>query len=682
MRTLGSAARTVTEFLVLWLISAAALMVIDAVLPGVELASTGAPGPLGSAPSALALALLFGLLSTVLWPILLRAMLWVGPALLFLFVFVGSGLIMLLSVRILPLATAESVTDIIILAVLLSLVSSAVSGAIASRRDDTYRMMLVRRQRFRLRRKRSPDSGSDRPGLLCIQIDGLGHKVLQRAMRSGVVPTLAAMVRDESHRLMPWHTDWSSQTGASQLGILHGSNHNVPAFRWYDKATKRIAVFSNPSDNAERERERASIPGLLADGGASRGNLFSGGAEDNVLVVSRMKGARMGGGGTGYADYFIDPASAVRTFIRLVAEVLREIRQAWHQRRRDIRPRVRRGGIYPLVRAFTTVVETDVVVAAVIGDIIKGRNVIYVDLVGYDEVSHHSGVERPETLAVLRKLDAEIGMIAAVAAQADRPYNIVVLSDHGQSQGETFTGRFGETLEALVLRECEAGRPQPQHGRWLHHDKDVPDLGAQGRGAEGLGYAAASLRATPPPDRVTAPPERPVVLASGNVGLVSFPLAAGRATMRWITEHHPSLLPALTTHPGVGFVLVAREGKGSIVLGAHGSVEVDTGFVAGQDPLADFGPGTLERIRRTDGFDNVADIMINGRYWPDTGEIAAFEEQVGSHGGLGGPQTRPFLLYPAHLPEPPDELHGAEQVHRVLSGWRDLAAAEARAGFG
>ncbi|MFF0813645.1 alkaline phosphatase family protein [Rhodococcus sp. NPDC003318] len=660
MRTVRTAARTVTEFLVLWLTSAVALVLTDLVLPGVELTAVPGGGPFATIPAALSLALVFGVLSVTLWPLLMRAILWAGPALLFVLTFVGNWLIMMLAVQVVPLARYENASDLFVLAITLSAFGSVAIGAIAARRDDTYRLMVVRRNRSRLRRASAGVASDESPGLLCIQIDGLGHDVLHRAIRDGVTEHLAGLVRSGSHTMVPWYTDWSSQTGASQLGILYGDNRNVPAFRWYDKTRGAVAVFSNPADNAAREVERAHRDGLLT-GGASRGNLFTGGADDNVLVVSRMRGARMGGGATGYADYFLDPANAVRTTVRLVAEVIREVRQAHHAHRADIIPRIRRGGIYPLVRAFTTVVETDVVTAAVIGDVIGGRSPVYVDLVGYDEVSHHSGIERPETLHVLRTLDAQVGMIVAVAAQARRPYRIVVLSDHGQSQGATFSQTYGHTLEEFVLQACDRA---PARG--------TGSLGSRGRGAEGLGYAEASLHVRTGGTAPAGPLDNPVVLASGNLGLVSFPLAPGRATTSWIAEHHPGLLPALTEHPGIGFVLAARDDGGSVVLGRGGSVDVDSGEVTGRDPLADFGPGTLDRIRRTDRFDNVADLMINGRYRPDTGEVAAFEEQVGSHGGLGGPQTTPFLLYPSTLPAPPDPLRGAECVHAVLSRWRDL----------
>ena len=72
---------------------------------------------------------------------------------------------------------------------------------------------------------------------------------------------------------------------------------------------------------------------------------------------------------------------------------------------------------------------------------------------------------------------------------------------------------------------------------------------------------------------------------------------------------------------------------------------------------------------------NVADSIVSSAYWAETNDVAPFEEQVGSHGGMGGPQSTPYLLYPADLPAPPEHLHGAENVHRVLAGWRELGTA-------
>lgn len=64
--------------------------------------------------------------------------------------------------------------------------------------------------------------------------------------------------------------------------------------------------------------------------------------------------------------------------------------------------------------------------------------------------------------------------------------------------------------------------------------------------------------------------------------------------------------------------------------------------------------------------------MVNSMYDPATGTVHAFEEQIGSHGGLGGEQSHPFLLSPPELSPPVaagEELVGAEQVHQVLRRW-------------
>jgi len=57
-------------------------------------------------------------------------------------------------------------------------------------------------------------------------------------------------------------------------------------------------------------------------------------------------------------------------------------------------------------------------------------------------------------------------------------------------------------------------------------------------------------------------------------------------------------------------------------------------------------------------------------YDPDTDEASAFEMQVASHGALSGPQSLGFLLYPSGFQAPPDPIVGAEDLHRVLLGWR------------
>ena len=82
--------------------------------------------------------------------------------------------------------------------------------------------------------------------------------------------------------------------------------------------------------------------------------------------------------------------------------------------------------------------------------------------------------------------------------------------------------------------------------------------------------------------------------------------------------------------------------------------------------------GVLRIVLRTDGFEHVADIMVGSFYDPELDEGCAFEELISFHGGLGGPQTRPFVMHPVELPVPSEPIIGAAAVHELLSGWRVL----------
>ncbi len=243
----------------------------------------------------------------------------------------------------------------------------------------------------RARRRAGVAATTDVPGVVFVQIDGLAKPVLERALRSGDVPTLHRWIREGSHRLLGWETGWSSQTGVSQCGIMHGSVVDMPAFRWVDKSTGMVVVSNHPASAAAIEKHHSDGEGLLAHNGSSYGNLFSGDAERAVMTMSVIAKRKEGRFGAGYFGYFSRPQRATRTMIGLVADVFRERVAAWKQVRHGVEPRVARGWSYAVLRAYTTVVSRDVNVVGVLNDICEGRAAIYIDMLGYDEVSHHSG---------------------------------------------------------------------------------------------------------------------------------------------------------------------------------------------------------------------------------------------------------------------------------------------------
>ena len=275
-------------------------------------------------------------------------------------------------------------------------------------------------------------------------------------MRDGNAPNMARWIAEGTHAIAEWEPDLSSQTGASQAGILLGSNDDIPAFRWVDKPTGRIIACSGPDDCAEIERDRATGIGLLVDGGSSRGNLLSGEAEEVILTVSRISEEKRSN--PGYRAFFANGFNVTRSLVLFVWEIVLEVTASMRAKRRDVRPRGHRGGIYPMLRATMCVVVRDLIVYGVLTDMMRGRPAIYATFSSYDEVAHHSGLERSDTLEALRKLDQQFGRIDHARRFAPRPYEIVVLSDHGQTQGATFKQRNGYGLDDLVERSLASGR--------------------------------------------------------------------------------------------------------------------------------------------------------------------------------------------------------------------------------
>ena len=305
------------------------------------------------------------------------------------------------------------------------------------------------------------------------------------------------------------------------------------------------------------------------------------------------------------------------------------------------------------------VVVRDLIVYGVLTDMMRGRPAIYATFSSYDEVAHHSGLERADTLEALRKLDQQFGRIDNARRYAPRPYEIVVLSDHGQTQGATFKQRNGygldELVERSVRRECDTWPAVTSSTRW-------PASRSPRRRARGGGRKATKSQVG---DRNV------VVLGSGNLGLVYLMDEPRRLTLEEIEERHPRLISALREHPHVGWILVrsARARR----LGARGAPARTTSSRDGSRETIRsrlLGPTRRNICCARTASRTSADLMIGSFYDPEMDEGCAFEELISFHGGLGGPQTQPFILHPASLEAPDEEIVGAEHVHAVLSGWR------------
>jgi uncharacterized membrane protein YvlD (DUF360 family) len=536
--------------------------------------------------------------------------------------------------------------------------------------DDSYYAHLV----YHIVQLGEKPERTEVPGVLFLEIDGLSEPVLRRAIECGQTPTLARWLESGSHRLVSWECDLSSQTSASQAGILLGSNFDVPAFRWYEKEKRRRMVSNRPMDTAEMERRLSTGDGLLADQGASRSNLFSGDAPQSIFTFSTIADMKR----KSTQDFYpllMGPYNFFRLLFLFLLDLIAEIRHAWMQRRRDEQPRVHRGGVYPLLRAVTTILMREISIHILIGDMIEGVPCVYTTFVGYDEVAHHSGVERPDAIEILHKLDEQFDRLEDVLALTPRPYHFVILSDHGQSQGATFKQRYGTTLEQLVRTLVAA-----EHSVESILNDIVPDSSQ---------FAARLLRRFAKPrmvfNQVVLGPYRDflkkfgeihdpisaevIVLASGNLGLIYLTELEERMTHEQINDQFPGLIDGLAKHDGIGFLLVQSEEHGPMAIGGEGINYLESGEISGEDPLPLFGPNAATHLMRTNTFPHTPDILVNSLYDPESDEVAAFEELVGSHGGLGGNQTKAFIMFPVEWELTDEEIVGAGELHKQMKGW-------------
>ena len=438
----------------------------------------------------------------------------------------------------------------------------------------------------------------------------------------------------DGYQLAEWETDLSSQTGASQAGILLGSNEDIPAFRWVEKERRADDGLllagglrrdrAPPRDRHRPARRRRLQPRQPALGRGRRGDPHReplGGREareprlpgvlrQRVQRHARARAVLLGGPPRG------DRGAARGAPRRPAARAPR--RHLPVHARGDVRDRARPGRVR---RAH----GHDARAPRGVRDVRALRR-------GGAPLRARCGRTRWRRCASSTSSSARI---ARARRYAPRPYEIVVLSDHGQTQGATFKQRNGYGLDELVersLRRLAGRRRSPaatSRTRWCSTRSTRRPAARQRRSREErrlrsrrrrarLGQPRARL-----PDGGAAPADargdRGAPPASCSRRCASTRTSAGCSCAR------PSTAPSCWAATATNYL--------------------DEQRVEGEDPLAHFSPTAAQHLLRTDGFAHVADIMIGSFYDPMLDEGCAFEELISFHGGLGGPQTR--AVHPA-----------------------------------
>ena len=685
------------------------------------------------------------LINSFLWPIVSRVLMPFLLVTLGVGSFILNALLLKFLTWMIPGFTASGYS-LFFTPLLMAIITTALSEILAVDDNSTYYRSFTKDAL-----KRREDHVKRKKGMIILEIDGLAREILEEAIDSGYMPTLKSWIERGSHSITGWETDLSSQTGASQAGILHGNNTDIVAYRWVDKKNKnKVMSCGSFSDVASMEKKISNHDGLLKHNGAGRCNLFSGDSKNLIYVSSDIISNFKAEYNKAWRLVFSNIDSFTRIFVLFLEDVIFEYISQIRQFVLNVRPRISRGFVYAFIRAGASVILREVNTKTLIWDMMDGElDIIYATYLGYDEIAHHSGIRDRDSFRYLKKLDKHFSRIEHASSYSKRKYEFVIQSDHGQSNGATFKQRNnGVGLDGLVsallpedmdvfgdfdpdntnmkrayvpfsqqkdnlMNKYEQQKDNiidkyeqqkdniidkyeeqkdnimdkytEQKDNLINkYEKQKENIVEKYERQKDFLFERYSLQrdtilnnydneltyvnkyeVEKRNKKTKLEDSHAIVLASGNLGLIYFTQWTARLSYESIIGLFPDLIPGLVNNPYIGFILVDTEERGPIVISDKGVYYLDSDTYTGENPLKDFGENAADHLRRTNSFSTVPDILVNSFYDEENDEVAAFEELVGSHGGLGGTQTKPFIMHPSYW-QINEDLIGARSIYLLL----------------
>lgn len=683
MKTFGMLGRKLIRFIFVWFVDTISLLFTAWILPGIILEPVDDMSVLVVATAA---AFVLGIVNFLVRPLLLLITLPLGWIAVFVFGFFINGIVLWLSAALLPGFEVNGFWAAFFGGLILSFVNTIITTVLAIDDEDSFYENLVQRQAARQAVDIQPDSGR---GLVILETDGLSYQRILKAIDEGMMPTLKEMIDEEGYQISRVDCGLPPTTPACQAGILQGNNDNIPAFRWLEKSSGRM--LEGGAAASEIEPLLSDGNGLLR-GGSSIGNMFSGDAAKSILTFSKILAGTPEDKKQRARDMYMlmrNPYFFTRVLVLFFGDVFLEIWQGWRQRRQGIEPRLNRlHNGYPLLRAAVNVFLRDIGTYFTILDIIRGAPAIYTLYAGYDEVAHHSGPYSPDTNLTLKQFDKQVARLRRVIEEkAPRPYEILILSDHGQSFGATFEQRYGIS----ILEFIEANLPQGTRlsgsgggddgtigvSAMMDEMQNIQDQKQGGMIGNAMMSNTQRVVNSSLKNREGFQEHKPaeVTLAyGGNGAMVYFDLFPRKITLNELNAAYPGMVDKLVQHEGIGFVVAYEDDFTPVAFGKHGARNLKTGDVVGDDPLEPFGDVVLRtwQLARMANFKDAGDLILNSTLYPD-GTVAALEELIGNHGGLGGEQTDSYLFHPGDMQVP--ETRGSFEFKAILDTRRGLPGA-------
>lgn len=686
MKTVTGLIRSALQLALRWLVTVLSMGIIAWILPGISFASSETMPRWAVISLAV---LLLAVVNTLVRPIVMLFARPLGWIVVLLVAFFLSAVTIVLTANLLPGFNA-SFGSALLAGIVLAFLNSILSGVLDINEPGSWYQNQIRRQAAKRPFDTSTNPGR---GLMLVEIDGLSYWHMRKAIDEGRMPTLQAMIDEDGYQLSRVDCGLPSMTSSCQAGIMFGENHDIPAYRWYDKSKQKLYVSAN--DAPELNRRYAHGQGLMR-GGSSILNMFDGDAKTSLFTMSNMF--------TGTAEdkkdraddistLVLNPYFLSRAFFLFLADFVRELWEALQQKVKNVEPRLNRlAEYYPFVRAAMCGMMREMSSNIAMLQMYRGAPVIYMLYLGYDEVAHHSGPWTTDAFGDLGRLDNSLAQLRKVTrGDTPRPYEFIVLSDHGQSFGATFKQRYGLSIKDFIVTQLPKGTTVAQSIGGDRGGSSLRGVAAELAGvaqskqanvfdktAAKQGQKLAELGVEEEDKDVSAKKASVTAYGSGNACQVYFDLYPRKIKLSELEAAYPGMVDALVGHEGIGLVCAYEDDGSILALGKAGRRNLNTGEVTGQDPLQPFvresGPGTATiekrvwQLKRVMEFPSAGDLWVISTWYED-GTVAALEELIGNHGGLGGEQTDAFLFHPPDLTVP--DTRNAIDVFAILNGRRE-----------
>ena len=669
------------RYLLVWAVTVAALLLATAILPGFSLDTSQPHWWAG----VLLLPLVFSALLIVMRPLLLLLTLPLNSLTLGLPTLFFNGIILYFSAMVPKSLVITSFGEALLGSVIITGISAAITGWLGVDEAYPFYQSLIYRlgRRFGPRAERPPARG-----LLILQIDGLSRASLRRALTRGRMPAVSAMLARGTHKLNCWHCGIPSNTPAVQAGLFYGDRGNVPGYRWFDRREQRLRVVSQPDDLRRLERMVAVGNRPLLEGGSCINTFMSGGAAKRLMTVAAVgegPATRRLGEQADFNLFFLSPNALTKAVLAFGWDYLAGLSFAVAGRFDKHRPRLRfslrRAGQRALANAFLR----ELSFFWLKQDMVRGVPVIYSNFVGYDEVAHHAGPDTIEAQLTLAAFDRKLRILVRRARrQSPIIYDIMLMSDHGQTPSVPFRLLYGNTLEEAlgdmlhaVLGDGDdqgtvvrrAWSPDASYTLSLLAGMEEIDDGQLGWLARRSRRALASI-ARGQPGSEGSERARAVVCVSGSLAHIYFIGTHEPLALEDVIALYPGLLEKMAKHPGIGFVAARRRFGDAVAICEDGIRNLVTGQRAERnDPLAPYARRELwaGELARLLNYPDSGDLVVNGAWLPERGRIVVMEDQISSHGGLGGRQTEPFVVLPTAWMATRKDLESPEALHRLVS---------------